>query len=149
MGTGYLVFKALHLIAMVAWFAGLFYLFRLFVYHSENARKPEVTRLLKVMARRLYLFIIVPSMVSTFIFGFAMIAMNPALMKQPWLHIKITLVVMLAGYTGFCGRTRRRFAADQILFSPKICRILNEVPTIFLIAIIFIAVFRYTMMGSA
>lgn len=148
MGDLYFFFKAMHLIAMVTWFAGLFYLFRIFVYHSENANKPEVVAVLKVMARKLYKIIIVPGMVTTFVFGFAMIALNSSLMKQPWLHIKLTLVILLAGYTGFCGKTRRRFEADDIKYSSKACRIINEVPTLFLVAIIFIAVFRHYLMGS-
>jgi len=143
MGDLYLVFKAIHLIAMVTWFAGLFYIFRIFVYHSENAGKPEVTAVLKVMARKLYKIIIVPGMIATFVFGIAMIVQNTDLLKQGWLHIKLTLVLLLAGYTGFCGKTRRRFEADEIRFSSKACRILNEVPTLFLIGIIFIAVFRH------
>jgi len=147
-GDVYYLFKALHLVAMVAWFAGLFYIFRLFVYHAENADKQEVTAVLKVMARRLYKIIIVPGMLATFVFGIAMIAMNTSLMKQPWLHVKLTLVILLAGYTGFCGSTRRKFANDQITLSSKACRIWNEVPTVFLIAIVFIAVFRHYMLGS-
>lgn len=149
MGDLYFLFKALHLIAMVAWFAGLFYIFRLFAYHAENADKPEVTAVFKVMAGRLYKIIIVPGMLATFVFGFAMIALNSGLMKQPWLHVKLTLVILLAGYTGFCGKTRRKFAADELTLSSKACRYLNEVPTFFLIAIILIAVFRHYLMGSA
>lgn len=148
MGDAYFFFKALHLVAMVAWFAGLFYIFRLFVYHVENAEKPEVTSVLKVMAKRLYKIIIVPAMLATFVCGIAMIVLNPSLMKQPWLHAKLTLVILLAGYTGFCGSTRRKFANDQINLSSRACRLWNEVPTVFLIVIVFLAVFRHYMMGS-
>jgi len=143
----YDILKALHLIFMVAWFAGLFYMFRLFVYHAENQGKPEVTAVLKVMARRLYKIITVPAMVLTFVFGFAMVALNTALFSQGWFHVKLTLVILLAGYTGFVGATRRKFAADNISLSPRACRIWNEVPTLFLIAVIFLmVVFRLRMM---
>lgn len=138
----YLSMKALHLIFMVAWFAGLFYMFRLFVYHTENADKPEATKMLKVMEGKLYKIITVPAMVLTFIFGITMIALNPGLMQQAWMHGKLTLVILLAGYTGFIGRTRRKYANDEIVYTSKQCRWLNEVPTIFLLLIVFLAVFR-------
>ena len=143
MGTLYLTFKALHLIAVVAWFAGLFYLFRLFVYHAENRDKEAVTAVLKVMARKLYRIITVPAMCAAFVFGLAMVVLNPALLQQGWLHLKLGLVLLLAAYTGFIGYTRRQFERDRIIFSSKQCRIWNEVPTLFLVAIIFVAVFRY------
>ena len=138
----YFTLKALHLIFMVTWFAGLFYMFRLFVYHTENKDKPEVTALLTVMEGRLYKVIIVPGMVLTFIFGIAMFffPLGEGWLKMPWMHIKLTLVVLLAGYTGYVGRTRRRYAAGDIFLTSKQCRIINEVPTIFLIVVIFLTV---------
>lgn len=141
--SAYLVFKALHLIAMVAWFAGLFYMFRLFVYHTENADKPQVCETLKVMERRLYKVITVPAMVATWIFGLTMIGLNPEIMKSGgWLHAKILFVFLLSGYMGLIGKTVKRYAADDIAYSSKTCRILNEVPTVFLILIVFLAVLR-------
>lgn len=136
--------KALHLIAMVAWFAGMFYMFRLFVYHVENRDRPEVTALLKIMAERLYRYITTPAMIATFVFGIAMLVVNPGYLKLAWVHLKLTLVLGLAGYHGFVGATRRRFAADDIRLTSKQCRILNEVPTLFLIAIVLLAVLRPT-----
>ena len=136
----YLVIKALHFIFMVAWFAGLFYMFRLFVYHTENKDNPDITKLFKVMEGRLYKIITVPAMVLTFVFGIIMIVMNMSLMQQGWMHIKLLLVVLLAGYTGFLGKTRRRYANDDVFLTSKQCRWLNEVPTVFLIAIVFTAV---------
>lgn len=145
----YLYLKAFHLIFMVAWFAGLFYLFRIFVYHTENADKPDAVAMLKVMARKLYKIITVPAMVLTFVFGILMIVANPALLKQGWMHPKLTLVILLAGYTGFVGATRRKYENDIIRFTSKQCRWLNEIPTIFLILIILLAsVFRYTFMAG-
>ncbi len=140
----YLVIKALHLIAMVAWFAGLFYMFRLFVYHVENRDKPEVTAVLKVMERKLYTIITRPAMIATFAFGLAMAALNPALFEFGWFYLKLVLVLGLAGYTGFIGKTRQRFEVDDLFLTGKQCRIWNEVPTLFLVVIIFLmVVFRY------
>ncbi len=136
----YFTIKALHLIFMVAWFAGLFYAFRLFVYHAENKDKPDCVAMLKVMEGRLYKVIIVPGMVLTWVFGIWMLVINSAFLSLPWMHIKLTLVFLLSGYTGFVGTTRRRFARDDVFLSSKQCRIINEVPTIFLILIIFLAV---------
>ena len=98
--------KALHLIAMVAWFAGMFYMFRLFVYHVENRDHPEVTALLKIMAARLYRYITTPAMIATFVFGIAMLVANPGYLKLGWVHLKLVLVLGLAGYHGFVGATR-------------------------------------------
>ena len=139
----YLVFKALHLVFMVAWFAGLFYLFRLFVYHVENRQKPEVTAVLKTMARKLFRIITLPAMVVTFVFGTAMAVLNPELLKQGWFHVKLLLVVLLAGYTLWIGYARKRFERDDLFLTSKQCRMINEVPTLFLVAIIFwMLVFR-------
>ena len=144
----YFTFKALHLIAMVTWFAGLFYMFRLFVYHTENKDDASCVKMLKTMERKLYKIITVPGMVATFVFGFSMLALQPALFKQPWLHIKLTMLLMLGGYTGFVGKTRRRFENDDVYLTSKQCRLLNEVPTLFLVGIVFVAVFRFYLTGS-
>ena len=142
--NGYAIFKALHLIAMVAWFAGLFYLFRILVYHVENRDKPEVTAVLKTMARKLYRIITLPAMIATCVFGLTMIALNPALLKSGWLHVKLMLVLGLAGYTLFTGYARRRFEADDLFLTSKQCRLWNEAPTLFLVIIIFwMTVFRF------
>ena len=142
----YLVMKALHLIAMVAWFAGLFYMFRLFVYHVENREKPEVVAVLKVMERKLYTIITKPAMIATFVFGFSMTALNPTLYRFGWFYLKLALVLGLAIYTGFIGRTRLRFEADDLYLTSKQCRLWNEVPTLFLIATIFLmVVFRFRL----
>lgn len=134
--------KALHLIAMVAWFAGLFYMFRLFVYHAENADKPETAAVLKVMAERLYRVITTPAMVATFVFGLGMLVTQTAFLGQLWLQVKLALVLALAGYHGYVGSVRRRFAAGDVYLSSRQCRVRNEVPTLFLIAIVLLAVLR-------
>ncbi len=134
--------KALHLIAVVAWFAGLFYMFRLFVYHAENAEKPEVTDVLKSMAWRLYRVITTPALIATFVFGLGMIALHPAYLNLGWFQAKLALVLGLAGYHGYVGRVRRRFAADDVYLTSRQCRVRNEIPTLFLIAIVLLAVLR-------
>ena len=134
--------KALHLIAVVAWFAGLFYMFRLFVYHAENAAKPEVTDVLKSMASRLYRVITTPALIATFVFGLGMIALHPAYLSLGWFQAKLALVLGLAGYHGYVGRVRRRFAADDVYLTSRQCRLRNEIPTLFLIAIVLLAVLR-------
>jgi putative membrane protein len=134
--------KAFHLVFMVAWFAGTFYMFRLFVYHAENRDKPEITTLLKVMEAKLYRQITTPAMVATWVFGLSMLALNPQYLRAPWLIAKLVLVLGLSGYHGYIGRTRRRFAADDVFLTPRQCRIRNEIPTFFLLAIVLLAVLR-------
>ncbi len=134
--------KALHLIAMVAWFAGLFYMFRLFVYRAENAGRPQTEAVLEVMAERLYRVITTPAMIATFAFGLAMFVTRPGFLREPWLQAKLVLVLGLLGYHLYVGRVRRRFAAGDIYLTSRQCRLRNEVPTLFLIAIVLLAVLR-------
>ncbi len=134
--------KALHLIAVVAWFAGLFYMFRLFVYHAENADKPEVAEVLKGMAYRLYRVITTPAMIASFVFGLGMIALHPPYLALGWFQAKLVLLLALGGYHGYIGKVRRRFAADDIYLTSRQCRLRNEIPTLFLIAIVLLAVLK-------
>jgi putative membrane protein len=134
--------KAFHLIAMVAWFAALFYMFRLFVYHAENRDEPETAAVLKTMAERLYRIIGTPAMVATWVFGLAMLVSMPSFLRAPWLHAKLLLVVGLTGYHFYLGYVRRRFAADDVFLTSRQCRMRNEIPTLFLIGIVLLAVLR-------
>lgn len=134
--------KAFHLIAMVAWFAGLFYIFRLFVYHAENRDTPEVVAVLKVMEERLARIIMTPAMFATWVFGVAMLAATPAFLRSPWLIAKLSLVAGLTGYHFYIRRVLRRFAADDTFLTSRQCRVRNEIPTLFLIAIVLLAVLR-------
>jgi len=134
--------KALHLISMVAWFAGLFYMFRLFVYHAENADKPETTRLLTLMAKRLYTMITVPAFLATLVVGVAMLVANPAYLSMGWMHAKLTLVLLLICYHHYVGYVRKRFARGDVFLNSRQCRVWNEVPTLLLIAIVLLAVLR-------
>lgn len=134
--------KALHLIAMVAWFAGLFYMFRLFVNRVEQRDQPEVGAVLQGMAERLYRIITTPAMIATLVVGLSMLVLNPVYLTLTWIQIKLVLVAVLVGYHIYVGRVLRRFAAGDIYLTSRQCRIRNEVPTPFLIAIILLAVLR-------
>lgn len=137
--TTYLVFKALHLISMVAWFAGLFYLPRLFVYHVE---KPEAAGVLTLMEHKLARFIMLPAAISTFIFGLAMVLMSPEIMQMGWLHAKLGLVAFLVAYHISLEVFRADLRLGRNRKSGKFFRLYNEVPTLLLIGIIFLAVLK-------
>jgi putative membrane protein len=134
--------KAIHIISFVAWFAGLFYMFRIFVYHSENKQSSEVTCLLKIMARRLYLYITMPAMIATMTFGIAMLVVQPSYLSFAWLQMKLVCVSGLLAYHFYIGYVRRRFLHDDVYLNSKQCRLRNEIPTIFLIAIVLLDVLR-------
>lgn len=138
----YLWMKAFHLIFMVAWFAGFFYIFRLFVYHVKFKDQANMREAYQMMEWKLLYTIMHPSMFFTFIFGIIMLVMSPALLKQGWLHLKILGVLLLLGYQFFAGAVQKRFARGNFFLSEKTCRILNEVPTLLLIGIILLAVLK-------
>ena len=134
--------KAFHLIFMVAWFAGLFYLPRLFVYHSLTHDAISLERF-KVMERRLYLGIMTPAAVLTIIFGLILMMMNwPVYKHAGWFHTKLLLVLLLLGYHHMCGRIIKRFNNNENTHGDKYYRIFNEIPLLFLIAIVILAVVR-------
>jgi protoporphyrinogen IX oxidase len=140
------LFKALHLIFMVTWFAGLFYLVRLFVYHKEAEAKESpvreaLTEQFAVMERRLYYIITWPGMVLTVIFGTLMIILNPAYLDV-WLYVKLAMVVALIGYHLYCGEIMQDLKAGRCSLRPFHFRLLNEGPTLLLFGIITIAVFK-------
>ena len=136
-----LIVKALHIVFVVTWFAGLFYLPRLFVYHamSEDAISRER---FQVMERKLYRGIMIPSMVATLAFGIGMIALNPALFSGGWLHAKLALVVLLIGYHHMCGAQLKRFARDENTRSHVFYRWFNEFPVLLLLAIVILVVIK-------
>ena len=136
--------KALHLIAMVAWFAGLFYMFRLFVNRVEQQDQPEVSAVLQVMAERLYRIITTPAMIATLVVGLSMLVRSPGYLTLTWLQIKLVLVATLVGYHVYVGRVLRRFAAGDLYLTSRQCRIRNEIPTPLLIGIVLLAVLRPT-----
>ena len=137
----YLWLKALHIVAIVCWFAGLFYLPRLFVYHAMSEDAISRDRF-QVMERKLYRGIMIPSMIATLAFGIGMIALNPALFSGGWLHAKLALVVLLIGYHHMCGAQLKRFARDENTRSHVFYRWFNEFPILLLLAIVILVVIK-------
>ena len=133
-------FKALHLVFMVTWFAGLFYLPRLFVYHAMSEDQTSIDRF-KIMERKLYFGIMTPGMILTLVFGISLLVVGDY-MTQLWMHIKLALIAVLVVYHVHCGRLLMDFKHDRNTRSHVFYRWYNEFPVIFLIAIVFLAVFR-------
>jgi len=138
----YLWIKALHVIAVIAWYAGLFYIFRLYVYHVQKRHEPTVTATLEIMERRLLRAIMNPAMVVAIGAGIAMLVLQPALLKMPWMHAKLGAVVFLLGYHGLALWTRKKFLIGQYVFSETACRWINEVPTVLLLVIVIGVIVR-------
>ena len=139
----YLLFKSLHLIAVVSWMAGLLYLPRIFVYHVENKEKKEATNIFEVMERKLFFYIMRPAMIFTWVFGLVLIYLNGIeIFLQLWFQIKIVLVILLSAYNDFLGKCLDSLKNSTNTRSPKFFRIINEIPTLLLILIVFIVVFK-------
>ena len=139
----YLLFKSLHLIAVISWMAGLLYLPRIFVYHVENKNDESISGVFKVMERKLYFYIMMPAMVLSWIFGLLLISsIGFDQLANKWLEIKLILVLILTIYHLFLGVCLKKFSIDKNTYSSKFYRIFNEVPTILLILIVFIVIFK-------
>ena len=139
----YLLFKSLHLIAVISWMAGLLYLPRIFVYHVENSEKKEATEIFEVMEKRLYFYIMRPAMILSWFFGIILIYINGLdVFSQLWMHIKLGLVVLLTIYHEYLGMCLKSLRLNTNTKTSKFFRIVNEVPTIILIFIIFIVIFK-------
>ena len=139
----YLILKALHLISVISWMAGLLYLPRIFVYHSENKNEEKVCEVFKTMEFKLYNYIMMPAMILSWIFGLALIgSIGFDQLNNKWLILKLSFVVILTAYHFFLGRCLNKFKADENKHSSKFFRIFNEIPTILLILIIFTVVFK-------
>jgi putative membrane protein len=134
--------KALHLIALFAWMAGMFYLPRLFVYHAKAAVGSELSETLKVMERKLLRLIINPAMIAAYIFGIWMLVLNPDLLHHGYFHIKLTAVVGMQITHAMLVVARKKFANDQNRHSDRYYRILNEVPTVLLILIVIMVIVK-------
>jgi putative membrane protein len=133
--------KAFHIMAVVAWFAGLFYLPRLFVYHAGAKPGSELSETLKVMEHRLLTAIMTPAMAAVWILGLTLAYWEGAF-SDGWLHAKLALVFLLSGFQGALSRWTKDFAADRNTRSAKFYRIANEVPTVFLILIVLLVVLK-------
>jgi putative membrane protein len=135
--------RALHIVAVVTWFAGLFYIFRLYVYHVENARDASVTAVLKVMERRLYRGICWPAMVMTVAFGIALWSSSwSSYLATGWFRVKLGALVFLFGYHFYAGKVRRDLDAGRCRLTSRQCRLINEVPTVLLLLIVIMAVVK-------
>ncbi len=138
----YELLKTLHLISLISWFAGLFYLPRLFVYHTMAVSEPAGNERFKVMERKLYRAIMTPAMISTLLFGFLLWEKIGYGREAGWLHAKLTLVFFLVVYQLYCGYFISDFAKDQNKKSETFFRIWNEVPTLLLIAITVLVIYK-------
>jgi putative membrane protein len=140
-GNAYLWVKAIHIVAVIAWMAGLFYLPRLFVYHADSAPASEKSETFKVMERRLYSAIMTPAMIATWLAGLAL-ATSGHFWTAPWLVAKLVLVAALTWFHVWLGWRIRDFAVDKNTRSSRTYRILNEVPTLLVIGIVILVVVR-------
>ena len=139
----YLLFKSLHLISVISWMAGLLYLPRIFVYHVENLEKKETTEIFEIMEKRLYFYIMRPAMILSWLFGIILIYISGIdTFSQFWMHIKLGLVVLLTIYHEYLGICLKSLKLKTNTKTSKFFRIINEVPTILLIFIIFIVIFK-------
>ena len=142
----YLLFKSIHLIAIISWMAGLLYLPRIFVYHSEataNNKSEDLISTFKIMERRLFIYIMNPAMIASWIFGGLLIyTIGIDNLNSLWLQLKLLFVIILTIYHFFLFQCLRKFAEENNSYSPKFYRIINEIPTVLLIGIIFIIVFK-------
>ena len=142
----YLLFKSIHLIAVISWMAGLLYLPRIFVYHSEavqNNKSEDLMETFKVMERRLLVYIMNPTMIVSWIFGVLLIhSIGMDNFGSIWLQLKLALVIILTIYHLFLFQCFRKFAENRNTYSSKFYRIINEIPTILLISIVLVVVFK-------
>lgn len=143
----YYWFKAFHLIGIVVWFAGLFYLVRLFVYHAEASQQPEPAQTIlktqyEIMEKRLYNIITTPGMAVTVAMAVGLISTEPEILKSGWLHIKFAFVALLLAYHFFCGRIMKKLEKGDCQWTGQQFRALNEAPTVLLVVIVLLAVFK-------
>ena len=140
--NSYLLFKSLHLIAVISWMAGLLYLPRIFVYHSEN-NSEIITTVFKTMERKLFYYIMTPAMVLSWIFGLILIhEVGFNQLASLWLQLKLILVLLLTVYHFYLGFLLDQFKMDQNKKGSKFYRYINEIPTLLLILIVFIVIFK-------
>ncbi len=142
--------KALHIIFVVSWFAGLFYIVRLFIYHTEAQAKNEPAKQIlseqfMIMEKKLWWIITTPAMFLTLIFGVWMLVLNPGLLQQPWMHLKLSFVALLLVYHFVCQRIMRRLAKNIFTWKSNGLRLWNELATLCLVAIVFLVVLKNSL----
>ena len=139
----YFFLKSLHLIAVISWMAGLLYLPRIFVYHVENYEKKEATEIFKIMEKKLYFYIMFPAMILSWVFGLILISLiDFSSLAFLWLQLKLILVLLLSFYHFYLGSCLKDLRIDKNTKSSKFFRIINEIPTILLVIIIFIIIYK-------
>ena len=141
--NSYLLLKSLHLIAVISWMAGLLYLPRIFVYHVENLKDKNTSSVFKTMEKKLYFYIMTPAMILTWLFGLILISsLGLDVLSTIWIKLKLLLVILLTSYHFYLSKPLSDFKMNRNTKSSKFFRIINEVPTILLILIVFIVVFK-------
>ena len=139
----YLLFKSLHLISVISWMAGLLYLPRIFVYHAENNDDKKISDVFKTMEKKLYFFIMTPAMILSWLFGLLLIhSIGFQQLGQKWMVLKIIFVAFLTFYHFYLGSNLNKFKNDQNIHSHKFYRLINEIPTLLLILIVFVVIFK-------
>ena len=139
----YLLYKSLHLIAIISWMAGLLYLPRIFVYHVENINNQNSTNIFKTMEKKLYFFIMTPAMILSWIFGLILIfIIGFDILSEIWIQLKLIFVVLLTFFHFYLGKCLKNLSFENNNKTSKFFRIINEIPTILLILIVFIVVFK-------
>ncbi len=139
----YLLFKSLHLISVISWMAGLLYLPRIFVYHAENTSEVKVSEIFKVMERKLFFYIMTPAMTLSWLFGLLLIhSIGFQQLGQTWMVLKSIFVIILTIYHFYLGSILSQFKLNNNKHSDKFYRYINEIPTILLILIIFVVIFK-------
>ena len=139
----YLLFKSLHLISVISWMAGLLYLPRIFVYHSQYSTKPIISDVFKTMERKLFFYIMTPAMTLSWLFGLLLIhEIGFQQLGQTWMILKLIFVVLLTIYHEYLGRCMRLLKSKENTKSSKFFRIINEIPTLLLIFVVFVVVFK-------
>ena len=139
----YLLFKALHLISVISWMAGLLYLPRIFVYHAQNNFEIKVSEVFKIMEKKLYFYIMTPAMILSWLFGLLLIhEIGFEKLSQNWMILKLLFVIILTLYHFYLGRILNQFRTNLNEHSHKFYRYINEIPTILLILIVFVVIFK-------
>ena len=141
--NSYLLLKSLHLIAVISWMAGLLYLPRIFVYHTENNSEEKLSEIFKVMEKKLYFYIMTPAMTLSWLFGLLLIySIGFQQLGQTWMLLKFLFVVILTLYHFYLGKLLSQFRVDNNQHTHKFYRYINEIPTILLILTIFVVIFK-------
>ena len=139
----YLLFKSLHLVAVISWMAGLLYLPRIFVYHVENMHNEKTSRIFKTMEKRVMLYIMNPAMTLSWLFGILLILSHGTeIYSSLWVQLKLSLVIILTIYHYILGGYLKKFEKNENIKTAKFFRIINEIPTVLLILIIFIIIYK-------